>query len=81
MIELINDDCMNIMSSYDDQHFDLAIIDPPYRDAKDNDPNQWMRAHSDDRMANFGDKPTDEYFQELYRISKNQIIWRANNNN
>ena len=43
MIELINDDCMNIMSSYDDQHFDLAIIDPPYRDAKDNDPNQWMR--------------------------------------
>ena len=78
MIELINDDCMNIMSSYDDQDFDLAIIDPPYRDAKDNDPNQWMRAHSDDRMANFGDKPTDEYFQELFRISKNQIIWGGN---
>ena len=67
------------MKDYDDNHFDLAIIDPPYRDEKDNDPNQWMRAHSKgDRMRSFGDKPKPEYFEELFRVSKNQIIWGGN---
>ena len=30
MIKLINDDCMNVMKDYEDDHFDLAIVDPPY---------------------------------------------------
>ena len=78
MIQLINDDCMNVMRKFDDHHFDLAIIDPPYRDQKDNDPNQWMRAYSGDRMRSFGDKPNKEYFDELFRVSKNQIVWGGN---
>ena len=40
MIDLILDDCMNVMKNYEDNQFDLAIVDPPYRDAKDNDMNQ-----------------------------------------
>ena len=42
-MKLINDDCMNIMPDYADDYFDLAIVDPPYRDADDNDANQWVR--------------------------------------
>ena len=80
MIDLILDDCMNVMKKYEDNHFDLAIVDPPYRDAKDNDMNQWNRKTiKKGRLKDWNDKPTKEYFDELFRVSKNQIIWGANN--
>ena len=82
MIDLILDDCMNVMKNYEDNQFDLAIVDPPYRDAKDNDMNQWNRKTiKDGRLKDWNDKPTSEYFEELFRVSKNQIIWGANNFN
>jgi len=82
MIDLILDDCMNVMKNYKDNQFDLAIVDPPYRDAKDNDMNQWNRKTiKDGRLKDWHDKPTSEYFEELFRVSKNQIIWGANNFN
>ena len=80
MINLYNKDCMEALKEFKDNQFDLAIVDPPYRDAKDNDMNQWNRKYIENgRLKNWNDKPTKEYFDELFRVSKNQIIWGANN--
>ena len=72
-----NMDCMEAMKEFPDKFFELAIVDPPYRDASENQPTKDMRRNGS--MNSFGDKPTQEYFDELFRISKNQIIWGANN--
>jgi site-specific DNA-methyltransferase (adenine-specific) len=68
-------DCMDIMKEFADGHFDLAIVDPPYRD--ENQPTQDMRKAGS--MATLTGRPTKEYFAELMRVSKQQIIWGANN--
>ena len=72
-----NMDCMEGMQQFPDKFFDLAIVDPPYRDMKENQPTKDMRRNG--TMERFGNKPDDAYFQELFRVSKNQIIWGANN--
>lgn len=75
-----NMDCMKGMKEFPDKFFDLAIVDPPYRD--ENNPNQCMRnneATGKHRMDDFGKKPDKSYFDELFRVSKNQIIWGGNN--
>ena len=80
MIKLINDDCMNIMKDYKDNEFDLAIVDPPYS----NDTKSLDRLLQDmkGRKAKAGIirtntlknmKPKEDYWNELMRISKNQI--------
>ena len=62
---------MELMARYPDNHFDLAIVDPPYGiDVKTrvfDDGKKW-----DSKI------PTKKYFNELFRISKNQIIWGGN---
>ena len=79
-MKLINDDCMNILPKYEDNYFDLAIVDPPYRNADNNDANQWVRKTiKKGRLKDWNDKPNKKYFDELFRVSKNQIIWGANN--
>lgn len=60
-----------------DKAFDLAVVDPPYRNQEENQPTKDMRKNGS--MRRFGNKPSKEYFEELFRISKNQIIWGANN--
>ena len=77
MIEYFNEDCMAGMARYPNKHFDLAIVDPPYRNASDNQPTKDMRKNGN--IERFGNKPDDKYFNELFRLSKNQIIWGANN--
>ena len=77
MIEYYNEDCIAGMARYPDKHFDLAIVDPPYRNASDNQPTKDMRKNGN--IERFGNKPDDKYFTELFRLSKNQIIWGANN--
>ena len=77
MIEYYNEDCMVGMAHYPDKHFDLAIVDPPYRNASENQPTKDMRRNGSVEV--FGDKPNSNYFEELFRVSKNQIIWGANN--
>ena len=85
MIKLINDDCMNVMKDYEDDHFDLAIVDPPYS----NDTKSLDRLLQDmkGRKASAGItrtntlknmQPKNDYWNELFRISKNQIIWGVN---
>ena len=75
MIELLNMDCMVYMKTCKDNEFDLAIVDPPYRDQ--NQPTKDMRKAGS--MKSLEGRPTKEYFNELRRISKEQIIWGANN--
>jgi len=77
MINIYNQDCMEAMREMADNQFDLAIVDPPYRDK--NNPTNQMRDKLGGNMQNFGFKPTKEFFVQLFRISKNQIIWGANN--
>lgn len=71
------EDCMKGLPKYPDKCFDLAIVDPPYRNASENRPTKDMRKNG--FISEFGEKPTKEYFDQLFRVSKNQIIFGANN--
>ena len=83
MIEYFNEDCMIGMARYPDKYFDLAIIDPPYGIGESGDTNSsrsciataknYKAFHGDDLKP-----PDDDYFRELIRVSKNQIIWGSN---
>ena len=83
MIEYYNEDCMAGMARYPDKYFDLAIVDPPYgldRYKKNDGGNsKKIRCFGDNDKNWNNEKPDTEYYQELFRVSKNQIIWGANN--
>jgi site-specific DNA-methyltransferase (adenine-specific) len=72
---LHNMDCMELLKATPDKFYDLAIVDPPYRDQ--NQPTKDMRNNGS--MKSLEGRPSMEYFNELMRVSKNQIIWGANN--
>ena len=74
-IELHNVDCMEYLRSCGDNAFDLAIVDPPYRDS--NAPTKDMRKNGS--MKSLAGRPNNDYWSELFRVSQNQIIWGANN--
>ena len=78
-----NMDCMEGMKEIPDKYFDLAIVDPPYglERYKKNDGGNSKKIRSfGDKDKNWNnEKPSDKYFEELFRISKSQIIWGANN--
>jgi len=82
MINIFLDDCMNVMKKYEDNHFDLAIVDPPYGmgDVAKFTPRKSNCAKNKihkDTNWNF-ETPKKKYWKELFRISKNQIVWGAN---
>ena len=81
MITITNEDNMLMMGRYPDKYFDLAIVDPPYginvnismgRRKGDKKSKYHKFAGLDLNIPNF------EYFRELFRVSKNQIIWGGN---
>jgi site-specific DNA-methyltransferase (adenine-specific) len=74
-VSLSCEDCMALMRRYPDKHFDLAIVDPPYRD--ENQPTKDMRANGS--MKTLEGRPPPEYWSELLRVSREQIVWGANN--
>ena len=74
-MNITNEDNMQLMARYEDNYFDLAIVDPPYRDS--NQPTKDMRANGS--MKSLEGRPTKKYWAELKRVSKEQIIWGANN--
>ena len=86
MIKLLNVDCMDYMAGLDDNAFDLAIVDPPYGIGADkkNSGKKLQSKKSASLSKYYGnqewdlDVPNEEYFIELMRVSKNQIIWGAN---
>jgi len=80
-IQVYNEDCMQTMSRYADNHFDLAIVDPEYGinvanmglgKGKGTNSREWIAKDWDNKI------PNAEYFKELFRVSKNQIIWGGN---
>lgn len=80
-IKLYNADNMEVMKTFKDKQFDLAIIDPPYGMPKD---STHGRGKLKNRILNNGsverwDKaPSNEFFEELFRVSENQVIWGGN---
>lgn len=76
-----NEDCMEVMARYPDKYFDLAVVDPPYGIGMDGQEYSTSK-HGGRRAKKFKgwDKqiPLEIYWNELFRISKNQIVWGAN---
>lgn len=87
-INITNEDNMELMKRYPDNYFDLAIVDPPYginADNKNNGKNSDRHEKTSKAKINTykktnwdSDTPNEDYFKELFRVSKKQIIWGAN---
>ena len=75
-----NMDCMEGMKEFPEKYFDLAVVDPPYGISVNHNmgrrkgykPSNYKKVIWDDCI------PSDEYFEQLFFVSKNQIIWGAN---
>lgn len=80
MIELLNVDCMEYMRGLPDKAFELAIVDPPYGiNVNHNMGRRRGNKPSDYKPAVWDNEPPSfDYFKELIRVSKNQIVWGAN---
>jgi site-specific DNA-methyltransferase (adenine-specific) len=75
-MRITNEDNMELMARYEDNHFDLAIIDPPYGFGDEKTDILNFRQKEQHREWNIA--PNEIYFKELFRVSKNQIIWGGN---
>jgi len=76
---ITNEDNMKLMGRYEDNHFDLAIVDPPYGiDITKMEMGGRKRNKKDKNKSWDNSVPNDTYFNELFRVSKNQIIWGGN---
>jgi len=80
-ISIYNGDCMDLLRQTPNKYYDLCIVDPPYgininvsigRRKGDKKSNYHKFAGEDNGI------PNEEYFKELFRVSKNQIIWGGN---
>lgn len=84
-LEIKNECNLELMKRYEDNHFDLAIVDPPYgierfKKVTDNPSEKDVHAKRFQGMGFVNDiKPTKEYWGELFRVSKHQIVFGANN--
>ena len=87
-IEITNEDNMELMKRYPDNYFDLAIVDPPY--GINADKNQKLLSNKKGFNKQSGtykeyhntewdnETPSEKYFKELKRVSKNYIVWGGN---
>ena len=78
-ITITKEDNMELMARYPDNYFELAIVDPPYgigaenhAGKKENRWKQWDKKNWDNKI------PNQKYFEQLKRVSKNQIVWGGN---
>lgn len=85
--EVYLEDCVKGLKRFKDNHFDLAIVDPPYgigengqRNVTGDRPTAKWKNPKSQHYVTFDDSeiPTAEYWQELFRVSKNQIVWGGN---
>jgi site-specific DNA-methyltransferase (adenine-specific) len=84
-IEITNEDNMELMARYPDNYFDLAIVDPPYginiqkMNYTQSTKGGVAKRKDYSSVGNWdSETPNKEYFNELFRVSKNQIIWGGN---
>jgi len=78
-INFYNIDCIEFMKNKPDNYYDLAIVDPPYGIGVN--PNMGLKKGQRKRHSEItwdNEIPTPEYFAELFRVAKNQIIWGGN---
>ena len=76
---IYNQDCMEAMKEMSDNQFDLAIVDPPYGILNKTKRGSQRSPHKYKVRAESWDvKPNEKYWQELFRVSKNQIVWGGN---
>ena len=78
-----NMDCMEGMKQFPDKYFDLAVVDPPYgigeSGSKNNTRSKLAKSKNYKAFSGNDKEPPDSaYFNELFRVSKSQIIWGAN---
>jgi site-specific DNA-methyltransferase (adenine-specific) len=75
-----NMDCMELMTQYPDNHFDLAVVDPPYGIGEDGGKarTRGNKRTNGEKKQWDNQRPNGKYFTELQRVSKNQIIWGGN---
>ena len=72
-------DCLDAMREFPDKFFELAIVDPPY--GQFNDDKRGHMGGGNAKKYKYGkwdEAPAEEYFDELFRVSENQIIWGGN---
>lgn len=80
-INFYNIDCIEFMKTKPDKYYDLAIVDPPYGINMDGGKiggNNCGKAKDYTKKDWDKESPNEEYFKELFRVSKNQIVWGAN---
>ena len=82
-IQITNEDNMELMSRYPDNYFDLAIVDPPYGIERGGQTETFTKQKKHKRKAHLkkqwdSEIPKKDYFRELERVSKNQVIWGGN---
>lgn len=79
--EVYNIDCMEYMATVPDGHFDIAIVDPPYGlSPKSTQGSGKLKGRCLNRgnISEWDVRPSQEYFDELRRVSKHQVIWGGN---
>ena len=81
--KVFNMDCMQGMAQYPDKYFDLAIVDPPYGNIDaigliDNKKNNKQATRRRNYKLFENISPDDNYYTQLNRVSKNQIVWGGN---
>ena len=77
--EVYNEDCIAVMKRYEDKYFDLAIVDPPYGINASMGVGLYSRRKFQKAGKQWDNQtPTAEYWNELFRVSKNQIVCGAN---
>ena len=76
-MQITNEDNLELMKRYDDNYFDLAIVDPPYGILNKTKRGGDHKFNMEEYLK-WDIKPKKEFFEELMRVSKNQIIWGGN---
>jgi len=74
--EVYLEDCVKALKRYADNHFDLAIVDPPYSISIENSGTMFKKFGDTKGWDN--ELPNKEYWEQLFRVSKNQIVWGGN---
>lgn len=78
-LHIYNMDCMDLMKRYPDKYFDISLVDPPYGIGEKFKGGKTGQINFNEVVnKNWDILPNNEYFKELFRISKNQIIWGGN---
>ena len=78
-INFYNIDCISFMKTKPDNYYQLAVCDPPYGINAEQGTNSASKKQFSEKKAGWDSaSPTPEYYKELFRVSKNQIIWGAN---